>query len=210
MNDKFYTLPKEKQQRIINAGYHVFAYNSYKKSPVSEIAEAAGISKSLLFYYFHNKKELYLFLWDEVAKLTIESLHARYCYAPSDLFEMMYLGMEAKLDIMRVYPDIAAFSMRAFYEKDPEVIMEVQNSYSKISRQSIHSALSKIDTSIFRPGLDIEMIFKEMFWASEGYMWEVTQRGHMDIHALERDFRKLLDFWKCAYCKDEIQRKEPL
>lgn len=64
MNEKFFALPKEKQQKIINAGFHVFSKNSYKKSPMSEIAQAAGISKSLLFHYFHNKKELYLFLWE--------------------------------------------------------------------------------------------------------------------------------------------------
>ncbi|MBP0955070.1 MAG: TetR family transcriptional regulator [Oscillospiraceae bacterium] len=29
---------------------------------MNEIAEEAGISKSLLFYYFRNKKELYLYL----------------------------------------------------------------------------------------------------------------------------------------------------
>ena len=57
MNEKFFALPEEKQQAIINAGYRVFSRNSYKNSPMSEIAEAAGISKSLLFYYFHNKKE---------------------------------------------------------------------------------------------------------------------------------------------------------
>ena len=51
MNDKFFSLPKERQQAILNAGYHVFSQNSYKKSPVSEIAAAAGISKSLLFYW---------------------------------------------------------------------------------------------------------------------------------------------------------------
>ena len=55
MNEKFFSLPIEKQEAIINAGYRVFSENSYKKSPMSEIADAAGISKSLLFYYFHNK-----------------------------------------------------------------------------------------------------------------------------------------------------------
>lgn len=52
MNEKFFSLPIEKQEAIINAGYRVFSENSYKKSPMSEIADAAGISKSLLFYYF--------------------------------------------------------------------------------------------------------------------------------------------------------------
>lgn len=61
MNEKFYSLPEEKQRKIINAGFRVFSQNSYKKSPMNEIADLAGISKSLLFHYFHNKRELYLF-----------------------------------------------------------------------------------------------------------------------------------------------------
>ena len=80
MNEKFFSLPIEKQEAIINAGYRVFSENSYKKSPMSEIADAAGISKSLLFYYFHNKKELYLFLWENCAQLTIEELTKSGCY----------------------------------------------------------------------------------------------------------------------------------
>ena len=55
MNEKFFSLPAWKQTAIINAGFRVFSQNSYKHSPMSEIAEAAGISKSLLFHYFHNK-----------------------------------------------------------------------------------------------------------------------------------------------------------
>lgn len=48
MNDKFFGLPEEKQERIIQAAYRVFARNTYKKSPMHEIAGMAGISKSLL------------------------------------------------------------------------------------------------------------------------------------------------------------------
>ena len=59
MNEKFYSLSKEKQQAIINAGYKVFSQNSYKKSPMQGVADVAGISKSLLFHYFHNKEEFY-------------------------------------------------------------------------------------------------------------------------------------------------------
>ena len=36
MNERFYTLPPEKQQRIINAGFRVFSQNSYRKSPMQE------------------------------------------------------------------------------------------------------------------------------------------------------------------------------
>ena len=93
MNERFFSLPKEKQKAILNAGYRVFSQNSYKNSPMSEIAQAAGISKSLLFHYFHNKKELYLHLWDNCAKLTIEYLTRYDCYSQKGLFESMERGM---------------------------------------------------------------------------------------------------------------------
>ena len=58
MNEKFFSLPQEKQEAILNAGYRVFSQNSYKKSPMSEIAAEALISKSLIFHYFRTTKEL--------------------------------------------------------------------------------------------------------------------------------------------------------
>ena len=39
MNEKFFSLPEEKQQAIINAGYKVFSQNTYHNSPMREIAE---------------------------------------------------------------------------------------------------------------------------------------------------------------------------
>ncbi len=109
MNEKFFSLPEEKQRTIINAGYRVFSQNSYKNSPMSEIAQAAGISKSLLFHYFHNKKELYF----------------------------------------------------------------------------------------------IPMMYRDMYWASEGYLWEMVQRGDVDMAQMEEDFTKLIEFWKSIYLRKE-------
>lgn len=129
MNEKFFELPPEKRQRIINSGYKVFSADSYKKSPVGEIAAGAGISKSLLFFYFRNKKELYLYLWDESAKMTMKYLNHYKCYEGKDLFEMMERGMRAKLHIMREHPEMAEFAVRAFYEKDPEISAAIQKSY---------------------------------------------------------------------------------
>ena len=56
MNEKFFALPEEKRQRIINAAMEVFGKNEYKRASTDLIAVKAGISKGLLFYYFHNKK----------------------------------------------------------------------------------------------------------------------------------------------------------
>ena len=49
MNEKFFSISKEKQERIIRCAYEVFSQNSYKEASMSKIADAGGISKSLLF-----------------------------------------------------------------------------------------------------------------------------------------------------------------
>lgn len=202
MNEKFYSLPEEKRQRIINAGFRVFAQNSYKKSPMQEIADAAGISKSLLFHYFQNKKELYLFLWNQAAEITIQYLTKYNCYEPADLFEMMERGMRAKIQIMYHYPDMTAFAIKAFYEKDPEINCEIQKSYNHYFGLKASNALERVNPEDFIPGLDIPMMYREMYLASEGYLWEIVQRdGNFDPQQLETDFYQMLAFWKKVYLK---------
>lgn len=199
MNEKFYRLSEEKQLKIINAGFRVFSENSYKKSPVSEIAAEAGISKSLLFHYFRNKKELYLFLLDRGAEISMERMTEYGCYKPADLFEMMERGLWAKLALMRDYPYMTTFTMKAFYEKDPEVSAEVQRRYQKYYSLNAAAALKRLSPADFVPGLDLDMMIKEMYWTSEGYLWERLQQGEMDIDKMEKDFQDLLAFWKFIY-----------
>lgn len=203
MNEKFYHLPEEKQQKIINAGFRVFSQNSYRKSPMSEIAGEAGISKSLLFHYFHNKKELYLFLWEKGAEIAMKYLEAYHCYEPTDLWEMMERGMKAKFKIMEQYPYMAAFTVKAFYEKDAELSSAIQSSYRKHFDRKAANALARLNPEDFVSGLDLQMMHREMYWASEGYLWEMLQRGDLDVAQMEKDFNRLLKFWKSIYANRE-------
>ena len=202
MNEKFFSMPEEKQQRIINAGFRVFAQNSYRKSPVSEIADAAGISKSLLFYYFRNKRDLYVFLWERCAQITIESLTKYGCYEGNDLFDMMYQGMKAKLEIMRNYPDIGAFAIKAFYEKNEEISGLIQASYEKMKAFKAENTLKSLDPGQFREGIDLKMMYKEMYLASEGYLWEMVQKEDVDVDRMEADFTRMIEFWRKIYTKE--------
>lgn len=202
MNEKFYSLPLEKQQKIINAGFRVFSQNSYKKSPMNEVADCAGISKSLLFHYFHNKRELYLFLWDKACKITIEYLTEYGCYEPTDLFEMMERGMRAKIHMMTKYRSMTAFVLKAFYEKDPEVNSAIHDSYQKYFELKAQNALAGVNPYDFVEGVDIKLMYREMYLASEGYLWEIIQfDGELDVQKLEKDFEDMLKFWKKIYLK---------
>ena len=203
MNEKFFSLPEEKQRAILNAGYRVFSRNSYKKSPVSEIADAAGISKSLLFHYFRNKKELYLYLWDTAARTTLEYLAAYQTYEQPDVFATMRRGLQAKTAIMRRWPDMGAFTIKAYDEKDPEVCQEIQESIRLYGSFETNGAAMQLDPADYRPGLDLEMMYQDMFWASEGYVWENLQKEVIDVDRMEADFGRMIDFWEQIYGRNE-------
>ena len=47
------------------------------------------------------------------------------------------------------------------------------------------------------------MMYREMYWAAEGYLWEMLQAGDLDIDRIEKDFRKLMAFWKKNYKKKD-------
>lgn len=203
MNERFYHLPIAKQQAIINAGYKVFSENSYKNAPMSEIAKAANITKSLLFYYFKNKKELYLFLWNKCADVTIEYLTKYDCYNQKNLFDSMERGMKAKMEIIHQYPDMANFTIKAFYEKDEEIAQAVHESYQKHLALKADRTILDLDPQQFIEGLDIRMMYQDMYWASEGFLWEMVQFGKVDMEKMEEGFYKLMDFWRSVYLRKE-------
>lgn len=205
MNEKFYSLPKEKQQAIINAGYRVFSQNSYKKSPMQEVADAAGISKSLLFHYFQNKKKFYMFLWTTCGRISISTMTAYGCYDRRDLFEMMEQGLRAKMHIMKKYPFMGNFVIRAFYETDPSIQTEIEKSYARLISMKAAPSWANLEPDQFVEGVEPERILREMYLVSEGYLWELQKKGSLqteeDIEKIEADFREMIAFWKKIYLR---------
>lgn len=172
MNEKFYALPPEKQNRILNAGFRVFSKNSYRKSPMLEIANEAGISKSLLFFYFKNKKELYLFLMKKAEEITMQCLIDSGCYNESDIFEMMYKGLLAKAELMKKYPDMSNFALKAYYEDDDEVKNELSMIIAPYSKLTTNKTLPKLNPEDYKEGLDLNLMYQNMYLASEGYLYQ--------------------------------------
>ena len=144
-----------------------------------------------------------MFLWDKCAETTIEYLTRYGCYEQKDLFENMEKGMQAKMEIIRLYPDMASFTIKAFYEKDADISAAVQESYHKYFNLKADKTLLNMNPDQFIPGLDISMMCHNMYWAAEGYLWEMVQRGNVDITQMEKGFTRLMAFWKSIYLRKE-------
>ena len=199
MNEKFFALPQDKQQRIINAAYKVFAMNCYKKAPMSEIAYEGGISKALLFHYFKNKKELYVYLWDNAMELTRRTMRMYETTQTTDFFEMLKRSLFAKCSLMREYPYIYQFSLQAYYETEQDTKQAVQTSFFAESQTSEQTVLEIVDTASLRSDISLSMIYQEIIYAIDGYMLSKYKAGAINADEIEKEIETLIDFWKKVY-----------
>lgn len=199
MNEGFLKLPGERRKQIENAGFKVFALNEYKKAPMNEIAGEAGISKSLLFYHFKNKKELYRYLWDKSLSVISKEMQKQNIFETDDFFEMLRRSLIAKCSTMREYPYAMAFSMKAYFEKNKEVADDVHKSYNMKKDLCFELSFEKIDKTKLRSDIDFKDIYYEIMWAAEGYMNDAFRSSEMDVDKIERDFDKLIELWKKVY-----------
>ena len=204
MNEAFFALPDEKRMTIINAGLRVFSKHGYKKSPMKEIAAEAGISKSLLFYYFKNKKELYLYLAKYCADINREELISHSCYQGS-FFDVLKKGLKLKTEQMRRYPELAQFELKGYFEKNPEIEAEIRELIQFYSGLDKQANLMTVDMNEFIEGLDIEMMYQTIFPAAEGYVWETLCKIEVDPDAIERGCMKMIDFWKDTFLRKNTE-----
>ncbi|MBS6043455.1 MAG: TetR/AcrR family transcriptional regulator [Clostridium baratii] len=206
MNKKFFNLSEEKQKAIIDAGYRVFSENKYNKSPMSEISAEAGISKSLLFHYFTNKKEFYLYLYDYGTNLILEVVNKGKVFTEPDFFKLYLKGGKCKLGVFKKHPNLFSFMVRAYYEDDPEVAIGIAERNSSMTQFRDDNFLRNLDKSKFKDGVDIEELFNMINWCAEGYMKEKLKNQPLDLNDLEEGYIKMLDFFRRNSYKEEYLR----
>lgn len=206
MNQKFFNLSEEKQKAIIDAGYRVFSENKYNKSPMSEISAEAGISKSLLFHYFTNKKEFYLYLYDYGTNLILDVVNKERVFTETDFFKLYLQGAKCKLGVFKKHPNLFSFMVRAYYEDNIEVATDIEQRNSSITQFRDDNFLRNLDKSKFKDGVDIEKLFNMINWCAEGYMKEKLKNQPLDLNDIEEGYIKMLDFFRGNSYKEEYLR----
>lgn len=179
MNDRFWELKKEKQDRMINSALKVFSQYGYKHASTDEIVRGAGISKGLLFHYFESKIGLYAFLYDYATRFVTLELTANVEKSESRYYELYKQILSAKANSMSQYPYIFLFLNKADEETDLDalsVISERREKYQRI----MHALRERADITAFNPGVDFEKV---------GVILDYTVDGLIQKAVLSENFR---------------------
>lgn len=116
MNEKFFDLAKEKQDRMINGAIEVFARNGYKHASTDDMVRAVGVSKGLWFHYFGSKEGIYVFVYDYCVKYMLLELSTIVNEDEKDYFKLMKQIAIARTRVGKNYPYLAVFLEGAAHE----------------------------------------------------------------------------------------------
>ncbi|MBR1700928.1 MAG: TetR/AcrR family transcriptional regulator [Lachnospiraceae bacterium] len=170
MNDKFFDLKKEKQDRMINAALHVFAMQGYLHASTDQIVKEAGISKGLLFHYFETKLGVYTFVYEYSARYMILELGS-VSTVEHDLFEVLRQIEQAHTRAMREYPYMQQFLNRAMTENVSEALLAAEGMRTQLE-QTYERIYQRVDFNRLPTGVDGKKVLNMMKLTAEGLMSE--------------------------------------
>lgn len=122
MNEKFFDLAREKQDKMINGAIETFAKNGYKHATTDDMVKAVGVSKGLWFHYFGSKEGIYLFAYDYSVKYMLLELSTAFDGNETDYFEIVRKIEQTKAKVSRNYPYLPEFLRTAQHEIDEEIV----------------------------------------------------------------------------------------
>ena len=196
--EKFLELPNEKQLKIINAGFEYFGKYGYKGANTEDIANRAGISKGLLFYYFKYKESYYLFLCEFCQNLMLESFQETDFQEITDFFELIDFATKAKLKIITEYPFITDFSVNLIADKSIKVGSKSEEYVNNAIYNSFDIYFKNIDFTPFKEEIDVKKIYQMMLWLSEGY---INEKKRINTPIVLEDFLSDFALWKALFKK---------
>jgi len=195
--EHFLHLPSEKQHKIIDAALYSFGKNGYKKASVADIAAAAGISKPMVFHYFGNKKNLYLYLLKICGEKLASGVMGGLDKSETDFFKIIRRASELKIAFLEEYPDLMSFIESMYFEEDPEIEPEIKKLRTQ-DKGSYDPAkfFENADYSKFKDGVNPALVMKLLVYFSEGIVRATPKGQKLDMETLMREFDECLELFK--------------
>lgn len=142
-----------------------FIENSYDEASLNNILKEARISKGSFYYHFKNKKELYLYIYDQVVKDKISYLNEAMKetmgdISRKDIFTILRFLGKISLEFAVKYPKYYKLGKRIFEEKNEEIkVLTIVKAKSDESLILIEKLIKKaINNNELRDDFSVDFI----------------------------------------------------
>ncbi len=205
-HEKFESLPQERQDALLNAAVETFGLNDYKNASTEDIARRAGISKGLLFFYFKNKSDLYLYLMERVMDKVERFVIDEGYYAIDDFFELFRYAAYSKRDVFEKFPYLLEYSVRAFYPQHKDIKHTMNDWMQHQIDFMFERYFSHVNFDKFREDVDPKYVVNMMVWIADGYLHQqLSLNKRIDMDELIHEFDRWCNMLKTYAYKEEYR-----
>jgi len=155
------------KEKILDSCFEVFVKNGYTKTTTAMLAEAAGISKALLFHHFKSKKMTYISILERCFEKMSVDIKEESLLDYSDFFEAKGQSGLHKIEYLRENPDISKILYEAFHSTPDELkeevykfTMHIKNKYGAIEESKDKLMKELFDEIPLRDSVDNEQAFE--------------------------------------------------
>lgn len=180
----FTNLPIDRQTEIIAVCLEEFALHEYRNASLSTIVANLNLAKGSFYRYFENKQSLYFYLLDYCTQTRLKNDSEFIKIQPSDIFELILLHFEAKIQFDKKSPLQSAFLQNVLEERNNDELGNIQlKSKSKILAIIKSLVSEQIKKGKLRNDMDIDIM---------AFMILQTQISMFDFIAVKHkiDFRE--------------------
>jgi len=209
--EKFLSLEKEKQERIINAAMKEFLVG-YKKASTDNIVREAGISKGLLFHYFGTKERLYDFLIDyaidTIQREYLDLINLFQTDILDSIWQLSLLKQDLSMRLPSAFDFITGVYVNLSTENKPTNGKLIR--FKEIQATTMAEIYSHADLSLFRDDIDPKTALEIIGWALTGFaeskitgipLEQIGKNSRENYDLYVEELKKILGIFRLCFYK---------
>lgn len=201
----FFNLPEVKRQAITELAIAEFANSDYASASISNLVKQAKIAKGSFYQYFEDKKDLYLYLLDQVTQQKIAYIQA---HTPAEVGFFVHLrallSTATRFDLEQ--PQLSRLIYRAVFGDLPfreEVLQQTQAATHRLIQPLIATAIERGEIAAdINPAVAMFVISV----VSNGLKFLIPAQLGISAEALAREGAQALDMDKVEPIFDDLIR----
>jgi TetR/AcrR family transcriptional regulator len=129
-------IQREKQDLILEAALEVFSLHGFRGATIDQIAEAAGMSKPNLLYYFAGKEEIHRRLFETMLDLWLDPLRA--LDNNGDPLAELRSYIRRKIEMARDFPRESRLFANEMLQGAPHTIDVLKGALKDLVDEKVH------------------------------------------------------------------------
>lgn len=183
-NNAFENLDHAKQEAIRNACLKEFVRAGYSGASTNVICKSAGISKGLLFYYFGNKKDLFLYLTAYCAKLLNESFYNGIGLKRETIVDRLISLTMRKWELYEKHHLEYSFLAKQLLDCPPDLEQKLSKLKKANRERAMQTIMQNLDLSDLRPDIDQTKAVEMVLFVIEGFRAKNIEKYRMNPRPL--------------------------